>query len=235
MTKWYVGLFLLGVLAVVGCVTTDNAITPVPSSVFGFAPTPTPDAKTKVNYAPPSLEIAARVDAAGSKILIANPQIPFKPLFRTIGSPQPEIFHRGVTEILITEGLASECKTDAQLAAVLSMELAKMVGERVAEVPNGLMREDPPIELRVGNDGGGSFGDADQLRRAEVLKFQKQERQRMRQAASQFDPKNMAAIILQKSGYTAADLDSVSTILSEAGENRTFAKQILNAPPIKSN
>ena len=137
MTKWYVGLFLMGVLAVVGCVTTDNAITPVPSSVFGFAPAPNPDSKTKVNYAPPSLEIAARVDAAGAKILIANPQIPFKPLFRTIGSPQPEIFHRGVSEILITEGLASECKTDAQLAAVLSMELARWWASGWPSFPTG--------------------------------------------------------------------------------------------------
>jgi hypothetical protein len=228
-------MILIGLLAIVGCVTTDDAITPVPSSVFGFAPTPTTDSRTKVNYAAPSLEIAGRVDAVGTKILVANPQIPFKPLFRTIGSPQPEIFHREVSEVLITEGLAKECKTDAQLAAVLSMELAKMVGERMAELPSGVVRDDPPIELRVGNDGGGSFGDADQLRRAEILRYQKQDRQRMRQAASQPDPKNLAAVILQKSGYTPADLESVSTILAEAAENRTFAKQVLNAPPIKTN
>jgi hypothetical protein len=110
-----------------------------------------------------------------------------------------------------------------------------MVGERMAEVPTGTMREDPPIELRVGNDGGGSFGDADQLRRAEILRYQKEERQRKRQAVSQFDPKNLAATILQKAGYTPADLDSVTPILENAAENRTFAKQILNAPPIKAN
>jgi hypothetical protein len=233
MTRWYASLLQLGVLAMVGCVTTDAPISAVPGSVFGFAPTPNTD--TKVNYAPPSLEIAGRVDAIGTKIRVANPQIPFQPLFRTIGSPQPEIFHRGVAEVLITEGLAKECQTDAQLAAVISMELAKMVGERMAELPNGVVRDDSPIELRVGNDGGGSFGDADQLRRAEILKYQKQERQRMRQAASQVDPKNLAGVILQKSGYTPSDLDSVSAILSEAAENRTLAKQVLNAPPIKSN
>lgn len=233
MTRWYASLIGTGVLAIVGCVTTDSSTTAVPGSVFGFAPMPTSD--TKVNYASPSLEIAGRVDAMGTRIRQANPQIPFQPLFRTIGSPQPEIFHRGAAEILITEGLAKECKTDAQLAAVLSMELAKMVSEKMAETPNGIVRDDPPIELRVGNDGGGSFGDADQLRRAEMLKYQKQERQRMRQAATQVDPKNLAVVILQKSGFTPADLDSANSILSEAAENRTLAKQLLNAPPIKTN
>jgi hypothetical protein len=233
MTRWFAGLSLMGLLVVVGCVTTDAPIAAVPGSVFGFAPTPNSD--TKVNYAPPGLEIAGRVDAMGTKIRIANPQIAFQPLFRTIGSSQPEIFHRGVTEILITEGLAKECKTDAQLAAVLSMELAKMVSERMAEMPSGLVRDDPPIDLRVGNDGGGSFGDADQLRRAELATFQKQDRQRKRQAAVMADPKNLAAVFLEKTGFTAADLDSVSQILAEAAENRTLAKQVLNAPPIKTN
>ena len=233
MIRLFSSLSLVSMLALVGCVTTDTQLSPVPGGVFGFAPTPSSD--TKVSYAAPGLEIAGRVDAMGKRILLANPQIPFQPLFRTIGSPQPEIFHRGVTEILITEGLANQCKTDAQLAAVLSMELGKMVSERMAEMPSGLTREDPPIELRVGNDGGGSFGDADQLRRAEMAKYQKQERQRMRLATSMADPKNLAAAILQKTGFTPADLDSVNPILTEAAENRTLAKQLLNAPPIKTN
>ena len=57
----------------------------------------------------------------------------------------------------------------------------------------------------------------------------------MRQAASTADPKNLAIGILQKAGYAPADLDSVSAILTEAGENRSFAKQVLNAPPLKAN
>jgi hypothetical protein len=233
MTRWSAGLFMVGLVVVVGCVTTDAPLTAVPGSVFGFAPTSTVD--TKVNYAPPSLELAARVDAMGTRIRVANPQIAFRPLFRTIGTAQPEIFHRGVDEILITEGLVKECKTDAQLAAVLSMELGKMVSERMAEMPTGLARDDAPIELRVGNDGGGSFGDADQLRRAELAKFQKQERQRQRLAATTADPKNLAAVFMEKAGYTPADLDSVGPMLTEAAENRTLAKQLLNAPPIKTN
>lgn len=223
---------MMGLFAVMGCVTTDTPLTAVPGSVFGFAPTPASD--TKVSYAAPGLEAATRVETVGTLIRRSNPQIAFTPLYQTIGSPQPEIFHRGVSEILITEGLVKECKTDAQLAAVLSMELGKMVSERMAEMPSAV-REDPPIELRVGNDGGGSFGDADQLRRAELAKFQKQDRQRMRQATASADPKNLAVAILQKAGFTPADLDSVSPILADAAENRSLAKQMLNAPPIKTN
>ncbi|CAN5303189.1 hypothetical protein BH10PLA2_BH10PLA2_21850 [soil metagenome] len=232
MTRLSAGLFACGLFLSAGCVTTDVPISPVPGSAFGFAPTPTTD--TKVNYAPPALDTAARVDEIGNKLRIANPQLAFQPQYLTIGSPQPEIFHRGASEILITEGLAKECKTDAQLAAVLSMELGKIVAERMME-PGATVREDPPIELRVGNDGGGSFGDADQLRRAEMATFKKQERQRMRQAASIADPRNLAVGIMQKAGYTPADVDSVSKILDEAGNNRTLAKQVLNAPPLKVN
>ncbi len=220
-------------LVAVGCVTTDAPLTAVPGSVFGFTPQPTND--TKVNFAPPSLEMAARVDSIGTNLRLANPQLAFQPQYCTIGSPQPEIFHRGASEILITEGLAKQCKTDAQLAAVLSMELGKMISERLAQMPSSDVRQDPPIELRVGNDGGGSFGDADELRRAEMAKYQKQQRQRMRQAATTADPRNLAIAILQKAGYSPADLDSVSAILTEAGENRTLAKQVLNAPPLKAN
>jgi hypothetical protein len=232
MTRLFAGLLASGLLLMAGCVTTDAPISAVPGSAFGFAPTPANE--TKVNFAPPSLDMAARVDAMGTRIRVANPQLAFKPQYLTIGSPQPEIFHRGVSEILITEGLAKECKTDAQLAAVISMELGRMVAERMAE-PGPSVRDEPPIELRVGNDGGGSFGDADQLRRAEMATYKKQERQRMRQAASMADPKSLAATILQRAGFAPADLDSASQILEEASNNRTLAKQVLNAPPLKVN
>ena len=49
------------------------------------------------------------------------------------------------------------------------------------------------------------------------------------------DPKNLAAVFLEKTGFTQADLDLVGPILTEAAENRTLAKQLLNAPPIKTN
>src|SRR3954451_23584672 len=47
----------------------------------------------------------SRVHSLGTRILADNPQIAAKPLFRTIGSPEPEIFHQGMSTVVITQGL----------------------------------------------------------------------------------------------------------------------------------
>ncbi len=49
MTRWSAGLSMMGLLVLIGCVTTDAPLTAVPGSVFGFAPTPTVD--NKVSFA----------------------------------------------------------------------------------------------------------------------------------------------------------------------------------------
>ena len=88
---------------------------------------------------PASTDTAARVDTMGRRILAANPGIGGKPMFTTIGAPQSEVFHRGMTDVFVTEGLVREC-TDEQLAAVLCLELAKMVREREAATPAQVAR-----------------------------------------------------------------------------------------------
>ena len=235
MIRWSAGLLALTMFGVAGCLSPEAPLTGVPSSVFGFAPTAAP--VTKVSFAPASLDISARVDKLGRKIIDANPQLAVFsskysiPLFVCIGSPTPEIFHRGATELLITEGLVKQCQTEGQLAAVLSLELGKMVAEKMGEMPSTPVRESPPPELRVGNSVS-SFGDADELRRAELLKFQKQERQRMRDAASVADPRALASVILTKAGYAPAELDNAAPMLAQAADNRDLARQLLNAPAV---
>jgi hypothetical protein len=235
MIRWFGGLIALTVLGAAGCLSVDGQFTGVPGSVFGFTPTPT---VSKVSYAPASLEFAARVDTLGRKIIDANPQLAVFssvysiPIFRTIGSPTPEIFHRGAEELLITEGLVKQCQTDGQLAAVLSLELGKMVAERLAETPGTLVRDAPPLELRVGNSNT-SFGDADELRRAEMAKFQKMERQRMREAATTADPRMLASVMLTKAGFAPIELDNAAPVLALAADNRELARQLLNAPPVQ--
>src|SRR5262249_13190941 len=75
-------------------------------------------------------QAAKRVLAVGQQVVRANPETGLRPLFATIGgAEQPEIFHRGQTEVLVTEGLVKQCVSDGQLAAVLCRELGKMVAE----------------------------------------------------------------------------------------------------------
>jgi hypothetical protein len=215
-------------VAAMGCLTREPNTTLVPSNPFGTSP----PQSTQNALVPASLEAAARVDSLGRKILAANPQIGIQPLFRTIGAPQPEIFHRGTSEIDITEALANQCMTEAQLAAVLSSELGKMVSEReLLAGPQARAPEaEPPMEVRIGSDNAGSFGPADQLHRAELAKFDKERRQRAASASARLDAQTLARGYMLKAGYTAADFDSAAPLLRSAAENHTFAKQILSSP-----
>lgn len=216
------------ICAVAGCLPRVADTPLVPSDPFGSPPPRT----TQSALLPASLEAAARVDGLGRKILAANPQTGIQPLFRTIGAPQPEIFHQGTSEIDITEGLVKQCATDTQLAAVLASELGKMVAERelLAGPQTRAPEREPPMEVRVGSDNAGSFGPADQLHRAELAKYDKERRQRAANAASPLDAQALARAYLVKAGYTAADLDAALPLLRSAMENHTFAKQILSAP-----
>src|SRR5262245_25790007 len=132
------GMLILPVifLATTSCLPREPNTTLVPANPFGTTPAASTELKsvqhvtTRGPVPPASIQAAARVDTLGRSILAANPQLGIQPLFRTIGAPQPEIFHHGTFEIDITEGLVNQCTTDAQLAAVLASELGKLVSER---------------------------------------------------------------------------------------------------------
>src|SRR5713101_3621413 len=108
-------------LALAGCLPEsfkgESRTERVAANPFGPS-SPTPPAPVRqVSYAPASPELAQRVDFIGRKIVAANPQIAMKPLFGTIGSPSPEIFHQGTNMLWVTAGMVEQCKTEAQLAA----------------------------------------------------------------------------------------------------------------------
>ena len=84
---------------------------------------------------PGTEETASRVLAVGQKIVVANPQIGLRPTFATVAAPHPEIFHHGGPfegmQVFISEGLVNRRKEpDAELAALLCLELGKIVTER---------------------------------------------------------------------------------------------------------
>src|SRR5262245_56564931 len=121
---------VLGVIILVasGCIGPESQTAVVAPSPFPNAIAPVPQARA--SFAPPSTAVAARVDTMGRNILAANGQAGIRPLFRTIGVTQLEVFHRGTAEVDITEGLVKQCASDGQLAAILCQELGKMVAER---------------------------------------------------------------------------------------------------------
>lgn len=217
------------VLAVAGCFSFDE---PRQESFFQRAE----PAKNLPNLSPGSTETAARVDTVGRGILAANPQIGAKPLFRTIGAPRPEVFHRGTDDVYVTEGLVRLCETDGQLAAVLCAELAKMVAEREAAAPASVRRPErlPPIDIPVGSDG--LAGAPDHTRLRELADYEKQKRQQARQEKlPPPDPQTLAKDYLRtyllRAGYSPEDIDRAAPVLHAAAANYAFEQQMNAALP----
>jgi len=177
------------------------------------------------------------VDAVGRQVLTANPQLGMRPLFRTIGAPQAEVFHRGTTEIDVTEGLVKQCGTDGQLAAVLCTELGKMVAEReaLAGARARTPEREPPMDVRIGNDYAGPAGSPDQTHLAELGKYDRERRRAVAPPPPPPDPQSLANTYLTKAGFPATDLDAVAPLLKLAAEHSTFEKQMTNAPPPAGN
>ncbi|OAI48039.1 hypothetical protein AYO44_01145 [Planctomycetaceae bacterium SCGC AG-212-F19] len=213
-------------LCLAGCLPPESHSLLVNENPFGGQPvTPPP---SRAPFPAPSTESAARVDTLGRAILAANPQVGVKPLFRTIGTPDAEVFHRATAEIDITEGLVRQCRTDGQLAAILCLELGKMVSERTAlaaPIHRAQERELPP-DLRVANDLG-----SDMTRDAELAKYYDPARRRNAAAALPPDPQALARTYLTKSGFEAISLEGVEPLLRAAAANSKFEKQIAAPGP----
>ncbi len=173
-----------------------------------------------------SLETASRVDSIGRQIRAANPDITVDTLFLTIGAPAVTAFHRGTTEIYVSDGLVQRCKTDGELAAVLCNELAKIMVEAQAQ---GKLKPPPeqerPFTPQIHRDG-----DPDQTHLAEQAFFeQRNRRRRPVDAPPEQDPNVLARDYLTKAGFSAEDLSKASVLIRQAESNPAF-NQIISSP-----
>jgi hypothetical protein len=219
-----------GLLLLAGCLGKET--TPlVPESPFGKAPPP--PQPQRAAYGPASVETAKRVNQVGQRIVAANPQIGIRPLFVTVGAPQVEMFHRGTNELTVTEGLVHQCATDAHLAAVLSLELGKMVAEReaLAAPQSRHTGQRPPADLRLGSNNG-PIGTSDFTSQAELARYDPP-RPRHVPAASLPDPRELARVYLANAGFAAADLDRAAPIVDAARASSSLEKQLTHPGPAR--
>jgi len=230
-----VATFAVLTLAAAGCIGTDFFKEPEPAQVssnhFGLQ---VPGGNvTRASYSPSTNEaLATKVDAAGRKVLNANPQIGQKNvLFATIGNPQPEIFHvmrkqaPGLGEtpmVFITEGLANLCKTDNELAAVLAYELGRMVAK---QAPSEKQRDVAmPLRAEIGS-AGAPRNNEDLLYAAQLAKVDAARKQAAR-APSRPDAQALARTYLQNAGFGQNDIDTVQPYLQMADRNCAMEKQL---------
>ncbi len=226
-------LLILAVMPLCGCfpplLEGEKSTSLVPNNPFGTeAP---PAASTRANYAPAAQEIALRVDKVGKDLLEPNKTIPVRPLFGTIGTPDVEIFHIGSNLIYVTEGLVKQCKTNAELAAVLSVELGKMVVERDAHLSPEVRNPEkmPPIRLPTGNGVNGLGGEMTAT--AELGKFEATNPKTSPRMLPRLDPTKLARGYLEKAGYQSTDVDAVGSILQTAEKNVTLERHFKGMAP----
>jgi hypothetical protein len=201
---------------------------------------PHTDALTRtkpVEVTPASVEAASRVDFVGRLVVAKNPDLGFKPMFFTIGKAEPGVFHRGTNEVFVTEGLVKECRTDGQLAAVLSLELGKMAAASDAATPAAAKdpRSEPPMDVPLSNNLAAGGVTADMTRMAELAQFEEQQKNRPRpRVAGRWarpDPQVMGRQILMRAGFSDADATAVEPLLQKAAKNPELANQIAAPSP----
>ncbi|MHB1423403.1 MAG: M48 family metalloprotease [Gemmataceae bacterium] len=203
-----------------GCLSDDKKLTTVSANPFRNA-SRTQTASFK--QAPQATqEIALRVDRVGKSLVNANPRINQKVAFLTLGINHEEIFHqtqKDVSTVYVTEELAKQCKTDGELAAVLSEELGKLVTEQMVQTRPS--RGPIPAVLltnpRIGNDVNGTFGSpdgTDQLINAHLEKDWQRGRQTLPLPPP--PPETLARIYLKSAGFDPKDLDKVAPLLRKA-------------------
>jgi hypothetical protein len=225
-------LVLFGLAALAGCMNLPSLNTSGPTQQVAnhpFNSDQPPATVRKASFAPASPETAFRVDRVGQQLIAANAQAGVRPFFGTVGAPATEVFHVGTQAVYITEGLAKQCKTDRELAAVLASELGKMISDREAAAGKQLRDPDapPPSPLPIG--GHGYAGDADPSLVFEQAKFEKRHpRQRV---LSRPDPNVIARTLLQGAGQQPSDLQAVQPLLEAADRNLSIEQQFKGTQP----
>jgi hypothetical protein len=228
---WPVG-FLLLVLAG-GCPLTESSLPLVPD---GPLVTPITAETLKAFHAPATEAVGLRVHQIGQHVLASNADLPVRPAFRAVGTPQPELFHTDTSAVYVSEGLVNRCANDAQVAALLSVELGRMMSQREALAALKARRpdRDPPAGMPVGGDSGGVFGSADAVRLAELAKYDDSRRAVTSPPPPPPDPQALGRMYFTKAGYKAAELDAVAPLLREVEKNGTLEKQINGGTPVRA-
>lgn len=165
-----------------------------------------------------SVAVAARVDQVGRQLVAQNPFLGVEPTFHTIALREPEIHHPDLNGVFVTEGLVAQCPTDAELAAVLATELARMSAEQ--RTTDRLRRPDP---LQPLPDAGSTGPGSDPTQLAVQAVFDGKPARTSRDRKANEDPRAMTEEILRSAGFDLKALDTVEPLLQAARKNHTVA------------
>jgi hypothetical protein len=217
-----------------GCVAENQPLLVSPSSLD--AARPTAPTRAQVVRAPATEATEKRVLSVAQQVIEANPKLGARPLFITLGVPQPELFHRapgeGVVQgyqVYISEGLVQRCRNDGQLAALLCYELGRMVSERESLAgPVAPQRSaDLPIEVPIGPDYNTMHGPPDNTHLFELARSERERQRRGTRQSPPPDPIVLARRYLNQTGFAPEVLEEVKPLLRQVEKEGTL-EQTLN-------
>jgi hypothetical protein len=213
-----------------GCVSNPTLPDENATSQVGLTPfrEPGKPANIKASYSPAAPEIGFRVNQVKDKLAGDNLRFGLKPFTVAISSSEPEIFHKGLNYIYITDALVKQCETDAILAAVLANEMGKMISEREKGIADQIRAPEPMLPPSVPIGGLGNSREADPTRYVEMAFFEK-EHPKTPARLPPPNPQVVARSILEKAGFQSTDLDAAWPILQNAQRNSVHADQF-NGP-----
>jgi hypothetical protein len=179
---------------------------------------------------PASLAVAERVEVLGRKLVAQNTFTGIEPMFMTIGVKESVLFHRGSEQLFISEGLVEQCKSDAELAAVLCAEMGQMVAEKRTAKAAG--RDVDPIP-DVGHGAGPLFpgGTAFDAGRQVDLAYHEKKHPRGAAHVDPIDAAKTARELLIGAGYSPAELDRVEPLLKQSERGEKLKKQMGGSAP----
>lgn len=220
--RWCLGLMLLAGCAPMPTLPEEAATAQVSSTPFAE---PRRAAPARVNYAAAAQDTSKRVMLINDKLIgdHYNPQFGLRPDVTAIGSTDPEVFHIGLNQIYITEGLVRQC-TDGQLAAVLANEMGRMISEREAAVSDEIRQPERllPIGLPIGSNG--TSRDRDPTFYIELAQHEKLHPKQTKKL-SRPNPQLVARELLERAGYQRTELDAALPILQNADRFQMWANQ----------
>jgi hypothetical protein len=208
----------LALVGLTGCTGLDSLrpeseLQQVPTSPF--PPSVTQTVK-RVSLSGPAAasDIAWRVDAVGRKLIDSNGWVGLMPRFRAVGNSEPQISHLGTESVTISDALVHQCKSEAELAAVLASELGKMVAEREAVTARGTRQPEslPPTPLPIGSQGNPLDTDLGYV--MAIARFERDHPKSARSKALPLpDPEKVAGELLKGAGFSPSDLETVAPLL----------------------
>jgi hypothetical protein len=183
---------------------------------------PMPTSQKPPEGKPPSLAVASRVDQVGRAVVAANPFTGLDVGFQVIGRAEPLIAHRDRHGIFISEGLVDRCQTDGELAAVICLELGKMMAEErtLARMGYSARAEVPVPDAMGANDLAG-----DPVRLAEAV--QKHGTAQKASSSSASDPQAIAAELLKTAGHDVKLLETVKPYLKDANADKDLLRYLV--------